>query len=425
MKVLLLTRALVVLAGAVLLLAVRPATAQPELRPWHEIPYFEMKGGLASYWSVYDNSLTNRARAAERGFQRLALVDPFASRTNGPSGRITGSPLDRNPWAKPPFFESTVKADLLRAAPQLLPGVNELVLDIEHPFEQEAGKAWDDPLVRAASGVGDPSNFEPAYFQQWASWFNLPAQWAREMYPEVRIGFYGPQPFRRDYWGIAGKDAQQIDGTHANDALLWRFIDSEVDFYVASLYLFYDKPDSVFYMASNVEENYLRTRQYGNKPLLTYEWMRYHPSNQALGNREVDPYLAEAMALVPYFSGAKAVVLWGYEPQIKAQDEGHPYAQLDRYVSALQRVAGLSEKIGKAKPLLDPPAHVLWNSRQPLVRRLDVGPGECVILALNPWQADDQQSVTSIDCDGMAVSLTMFGRGATVAHVENGNLWFH
>lgn len=411
--------------GLLLLSGVRPAVAQTALQSWQDVGSFEMKGDLAAYWSIYDWSAINRQRAAERGFRRLALVDPFASRANGPTGRITGSPNDRNPWVKPSHFESTVKADLQRTASQFVPGVQDLVLNIEHDFDQNAGNAWNDPGVRAASGVQSQDNFESAYFQQWASWFNLPAQWAREMYPGVRLGFYGPQPFRRDYWGIAGKDAQQIDGTHANDALLWRFIDSEVDFYVASIYLFYDKPDSVFYMASNVEENFVRTRYLGNKPIYAYQWMRYHGSNKALGNREVEPYLAEAMALVPYFSGAKAVVLWGNEPQVRREDDGHPYAHLGHYVSGLQRIARLSEKIGKATPHLDPPAHVLWNRQQPLVRRLDVGPGECVILALNPWQGEAQQSEATIDCAGQPVSLTMAGRKATLAHVENGKLQLH
>jgi hypothetical protein len=418
-------RALSFLLGLVGLLWSPSASAQADVRPWQDVPAFEMKGGLAAYWNVYDWSAINRDRASERGFLSLTLVDPFASRANGPTGRITGSPSDRNPWVKPPYFESTVKADLLRLASHLGPGPNDLVLDIEHEFDQNAINAWNDPESRAASRIQTQANFESAYFQQWASWFNLPAQWAREMYPGVRIGFYGPQPFRRDYWGIAGKDAQQIDGTHANDALMWQFIDSEVDFYVASIYIFYDKPDSVFYMASNVEENFARTRQFGDKPVYAYQWMRYHGSNKALGNRELDPYLAEAMALVPFFSGAKAVVLWGHEPQILRDVDGHPYAQLGRYVGALQRVAGLSEKIGRAKPHLDPPAHVLWNTRQPLVRRMDVGPGECVILALNPWQGDDQQSEAAIDCGGQPVRLTMKGRTATLAHVENGKLQLH
>jgi hypothetical protein len=54
------------------------------------------------------------------------------------------------------------------------------------------------------------------------------------------------QPFRRDYWGAAGKSAQQIDGMHRSDAELWQYIDPHVDFYVASVYVFYDDPGSIY-----------------------------------------------------------------------------------------------------------------------------------------------------------------------------------
>ena len=53
----------------------------------------------------------------------------------------------------------------------------------------------------------------------------------------------GPQPFRRDYWGIADKNAAQIDGTHRTDWLLWKYIDPHIDFYIASIYVFYERPE--------------------------------------------------------------------------------------------------------------------------------------------------------------------------------------
>ena len=384
-----------------------------------------MKGGLEAYWNVYDWTSGNNSQAYARGMKPIALVDPFSSRANGKEGRITGSRDDRNPWAKPSFFESTIRADLQRVTRQGVPGVSTLVIDIEHEFEQDPLKAWNDPAVRTASGADNPDSFEQAYFKEWASWFALPAQWAKEMFPGIRVGFYGPQPFRRDYWGVSGKTAQQIDGTHANDAIMWQYIDPAVDFYVASLYLFYNNPDAVFYMASNVEENYLRTRRFGSKPVYAYQWMRYHPSGRAEANREVDPHQAEAMALVPYFSGAKGVVLWGHEPQLRGDTAGHAYQHLPVYFRHLGRVAALSEKIGRGKLILDPPAHQLWKTRQPLVRRIDVAEGECVVLALNPWQGENAESTAESICGGKPVRLQMKNRQATLAHIVDGRVEYH
>jgi len=168
---------------------------------------------------------------------------------------------------------------------------------IQFDFEEDVAKAWSDKMVRDASGAKDLATFEEAYFREWASWYWLPVTWTRERYPGTAVRIYGPQPSRRDYWGIADASAAQIDGTHRTDWLLWKYIDRHVDFYVAGIYVFYDRPDSIFYMAANVEENYARTREFGNKPVYAYEWLRYHDSNRSLGNREVDPYLVEAMAV--------------------------------------------------------------------------------------------------------------------------------
>lgn len=109
-----------------------------------------------------------------------------------------------------------------------------------------------------ASGTATEAEFAEAYFREWATWFTQPCIWAKEQRPHQPVGIYGPQPFRRDYWGIAGKDARQIDGTHARDADLWTHIDPAVDFVGASVYIFYDEPGAIYYIASNIEENVAR-----------------------------------------------------------------------------------------------------------------------------------------------------------------------
>jgi hypothetical protein len=47
-------------------------------------------------------------------------------------------------------------------------------------------------------------------------------------------------------------------------------------------------------------------------PAPWYEWLRYHDSNKQLAGKELAPYLVEAMAVLPYFCGAKGIVLWGW-----------------------------------------------------------------------------------------------------------------
>jgi hypothetical protein len=230
------------------------------------------------------------------------------------------------------------------------------------------------------------------------------------------VGLYGVQPFRRDYWGVAGKSAQQIDGTHRSDAELWRHIDPQVDFYVASVYLFYDDPGSIYYLAANVEENYQRTRSFGNKPVYAYEWLRYHDSNKKLAGQEVAPYLAEAMAVLPYFCGAKGLVLWGWEPGRK----GQYYVNLPRFAESLGRLAGQSGRWSKGEVVIDEPAHVLWKEKRPLVRKLKIADDEWAVLAVNPWQADDARSTATVRCGQATVELPLAGRHTGIFVVRGG-----
>ncbi len=417
--------------GAIALLALLPALALPPLSPgraesqppaagtpsWADIPRFEMKGGLRAFWNVINGSAENNRQAYARGFEPVTLVNTYADYWGRPRRDISPARdgLSANPWDVPPNFELVVRRAIENSAPN---GI--YVHDIEFPFVENIENAHADGVARRASGTASFAAFEAAYFKKWAEWFWLPLLWTKERYPGVVVGLYGPQPFRRDYWGIAGKDAAQIDGSHRTDAQLWEYIDPHVDFYISSIYLFYDKPDSVFYMAANVEENYLRSRPFGDKPVYAYEWLRFHTSNAALSGQEVPGYLAEAMAIVPYFSGAKGVVLWGWEPDLKT--ERPPYRQFQRYAGALRRVAALSEKIGSGRLVIDTPAHVAWRERQPLIRTIQLDDGSCVVMAIDPWQAEDARSTKRVHCGALEADIALEGRGTALAVLSRDGL---
>jgi hypothetical protein len=384
-------------------------------RTWTDMPSIAMLGGLKVFWNVEDSTDgQNHLEALAHGFRSLTILGTYADYPGNQKehiGYFLGS-KSRNPWNKPPYFERIIRRNIAESGTS-----GTYVHDIEIDFEQDTTKAWADTAARAASRAPDYATFDEAYFREWASWFWLPAQWTKDMYPWTKVGLYGPQPFRRDYWGIAGRDATQIDGAHQNDWRLWQYIDPHVDFYVASIYVFYAVPDSVFYMAANVEENYQRTRALGDKPVYAYEWLRYHSGNWREGNRELDPYLVEAMAIIPYFTGAKGIVLWGYEPQLKPSSD-RPYSTLPLFMETLARVAGLSEKIGRGELVIDEPASVLWNAKRPFVRRVVVSPTECVVGAINPWQGDNATSKVIVPCGARRHEIELKGRHTALVDIE-------
>jgi hypothetical protein len=145
-------------------------------------------------------------------------------------------------------------------------------------------------------------------------------------------------------------------------------------------------------MGANVEENVARMRSYGSKPVYAYLWLRYHDSNAKLKGQEVADYLAEAMAALPYFCGARGTVLWGWEPG----GQGPYYRCLPVFLRSLTRVAALSEQIARAEPADDAPVHAAWKARAPLVRRLRVSEAEWLVLATHPWQPES--AATNVPC---------------------------
>jgi hypothetical protein len=407
------TIAAVALAATVLGVTSTCAIAETK-KSWDGLPVITMRGGLRIYWRVYTGKENNLRHAERHGFLPVTEVGTYSDYRGSQRENIDNflGSANSNPWNKPPFFERVIKRNIDQH-----PSTSLYVHDIEFDFEEDAAVAWRHLSSRQASGAKDFAAFEDAYFREWASWFWLPVNWTKEKYPGTPVGIYGPQPFRRDYWGIADKSAAQIDGTHRTDWRLWQYIDPHVDFYIASIYVFYDRPDSVFYMAANVEENYTRTRTLGNKPVYAYEWLRYHDSNRSLASRELDPYLVEAMAIIPFFSGASGIVLWGYEPQM-TRGEGRPYETLPLYMKNLDRVARLSEKIGTATLVIDEPAHVLWKQRKSLVRRLVVSTDECIVLAINPWQAEEATTTVEVTCGPYRHVVSMQGRHSTLVHIS-------
>ena len=128
-----------------------------------------------------------------------------------------------------------------------------------------------------------------------------------------------------------------------------------------------------------------------------------------------DQYL-EAVAVLPFFSGAKGVVVWGAEP-----DKKWPYyAGLPVFMNSLGRVADLSEKISRATLVIDEPAHLLWKEKRPLTRKLKVSDDEWIVLAANPWQKDAARSTVNVLCGKRTVRLEIEGGHTEIYHVLSG-----
>jgi hypothetical protein len=122
--------------------------------------------------------------------------------------------------------------------------------------------------------------------------------------------------------------------------------------------------------------------------------------------------------VVPYFCGARGIALWGSEPR----QQGQYYHTLPAFMTSLGRVSDLSDKIAAAELMPDARAHVLWNARSPLIRRLRVNADEWIILAVNPWQSEDAVSTVEVPLERGSISVELQGRHTGVFHYLTGSL---
>ncbi len=363
----------------------------------------------------------NSEIAKAHGFHGVALLNTYADYPGEQRENITRWMPNNysDPWTKPPFFEQTIKRNISNLKPDDI-----YVNDIEVNFQGDPNKARAEIKSNNLEMYKNPGSFQDVYFKEMAQWFSLPLIWTKQKYPKTKVGLYGVQPFRRDYWGIVGKSILEIDGAHEYDINLWKHIDPYVDFYTSSVYYFYDTPDSYYYLMANIENNYLSTRKYGNKPVYAYEWLRYHTGNSLLANQEVRPELVEAMAILPFFSGAQGIALYGWEPQIKQAGE-HPYANLKLFVKSLKRLEPLSSIITDGSLIIDKNASQLWNTKEPIIRKIEKSKNECLIMAVNPWQVEAASPPVKAVCGENEVSVKMQANHITLISIKNGVIKYH
>ncbi len=397
------------------MLTQRRSIAQPIPPSWDSIRKLDMKGNLKAFWNVYggENSYTQQ-QAVNHGFKLATAPNSYADYPGKQKENIYSffKTKNNNPWMKPDFFERIVKRNIKTATHYESISVH----DLEISFDPDILTLWENPKLRELSKATNIEDFAESYYREWATWLSLPCQWAKEMYPQQPVGIYGPQVFNRDYWGFS--KPLDLKQTHTLDLKLWKYIDPYVDFYISSVYILYDLPGSIYYLAANIEENYRLSRNYSKKPLYAYLWLRYHDSNQKAANQELAPYLAEAAAVIPFFTGAKGIVLWGWEPKSK----GQYYHRLPIFMDSLGRVADLSDKIDRAELIIDRPAEKLWREKAPLIRKLKVSTSEWIIMAVYPWQNDGDLKIVTVNCGNQSVELEISGKHTEIYHLQRGNL---
>jgi hypothetical protein len=216
----------------------------------------------------------------------------------------------------------------------------------------------------------------------------------------TKIGGYSDTPILNTYINIAGNSWQKW--TSDPSLLNYLFYDfstntiggevaNRQDFFSPSAYYYYDyphplAPDYLAYLLFQIEVNKAWAP---NKPIIPFVWLRYSYVTEA-ARKFVKPFMAEATAIFPFFSGANGLWLWD-DPALFANNEN--YATYEYFIKGLYRLSQFKDMFtGNYQLVIPQPAHSYVDNRKPIWRGV-AKENNFLIAAHNPFAKDENEMV--------------------------------
>ncbi|MFD2572228.1 T9SS type A sorting domain-containing protein [Spirosoma soli] len=182
----------------------------------------------------------------------------------------------------------------------------------------------------------------------------------------------------------------------------------QLDALSPSAYYYYDYPtalakDYLSYLLFQVEVN----RAWSNKPVLPWVWLRYHNSFSSYPNF-IQPFMAEATAIFPFFSGAAGLWLWD-EPGIETR-RNDTYAAYEHFTHGLYRLSRFADMFqGQYELVIETPARDLMEKQLPVWRGV-VKNTNILIAAQNPYANDAQKTSLTVRYKNWQRQIELTGR---------------
>lgn len=178
---------------------------------------------------------------------------------------------------------------------------------------------------------------------------------------------------------ITSDDTGQVGGPFYN----------QMDFMTPSAYYYYDYPhpfagEYLSYLLFQIEAN----KAWTDKPVIPFVWMRYS-FNQEISDQAIKPWMAEATAIFPFFSGADGLWLWE-NPGLGSANIG-VYEFFNRGLYRLSEYKRFFE--GDFELVMETSARDYNESKAPIWRGVAKG-NELLIAAHNPFASDENTETT-------------------------------
>lgn len=193
-----------------------------------------------------------------------------------------------------------------------------------------------------------------------------------------------------------------------------------LDLLTPSCYYYYDyntNPlgrDYLAYMLFVIEAN----RAWSDKPVIPYVWLRYHDAfNPTIPF--VPPFVAEATAIFPFFSGAKGLWLW--EGPVESRQDN--YAVYEHFIHGLYRLSQFKDFFVGDHQLVIPQAAVESAKTKTPIWRGVVKGNEILIAAQNPYATSDaQMTEVTVQHRNWQQTIVLRGREVYLCKFDFGTL---
>lgn len=174
-----------------------------------------------------------------------------------------------------------------------------------------------------------------------------------------------------------------------------------------SAYYYFDypnpfAPEYLSYLLFQIEVN----KAWSDKPIYPYVWLKYS-FNPALRNRFVRPWMAEATAIFPFFSGAAGLWLWE-DPTTFSLDLN--YNAYEYFTKGLHRLSQYKDFFtGNYELVIETSAHELNRQRIAVWRGVVKG-NNILVAAHNPFARNEhEETVVAVKYGNWSRLITLKG----------------
>lgn len=299
---------------------------------------------------------------------------------------------------------------------------NLLMVDIErfHETDTRILALKSDPTTPTTYRQLSDAAFLDRYKKDMSALYGESLRYIRERadLSTIPMSTYSDVPIRNTYLNVVGNS--WTDWTTNSNRVSFLVKDTtsftkiggpfyeQIDYLAPSGYYYYDyssalAPDYLAYLLFQVEVN----RAWSQKPVIPFVWMRYH---DCCGNYPnfIQPFMAEATAIFPFFSGAKGLWLWEVPAfETTRQDTYAPYEHFIHGLYRLSRFADMFQ--GNYELVIETPARDLMDTRKPVWRGVVKG-NTILIAAQNPYATDNQKTTITVRYQNWQRQIELTGR---------------